>query len=96
MNFTKKNIQMFLAGMFFYSYICSQILTKKLKMKNEKLIFMKRLEAAKSKLPKGIIPIYMTRHPKANRARVGNVLAYRSFDFDILEKIEELAKIIKK
>ena len=65
-------------------------------MKVNKIEFLTRLEAAKSKLPTGVIPLYMTRHPKANRVRVSNTINGKVQDLKILENVEELAKIINK
>ena len=65
-------------------------------MKIEKIEFLTRLEAAKAKLPTGVIPLYMTRHPKANKGRVSNTINGKIQDVAILENVEELAEIINK
>lgn len=65
-------------------------------VKLSKVTFLKRMEAAKSKLPNGVIPLYMTRHPKANRVRVSNTVNCKIQDLKILENVEELAEIINK
>ena len=63
-------------------------------MKVSKIEFLTRLEAAKSELPNGVVPLYMTRHPKANRVRVSNTINGKVQDLKILENVEELAKLI--
>jgi len=65
-------------------------------MKIEKVEFLTRLEKAKSRLPTGVIPLYMTRHPKANRVRVSNTINGKVQDLKILKNVEELAEIINK
>ena len=67
-----------------------------MKTKLNKVDYLTRMEAAKSKLPTGVIPLYMTRHPKANRVRVSNTINGKIQDLKILENVEELAKIINK
>lgn len=68
----------------------------KTKEKPSKVEYLTRMEAAKSKLPTGVIPLYMTRHPKANRVRVSNTINGKVQDLKILENVEELAEIITK
>ena len=64
--------------------------------KPSKVEYLTRMEAAKSKLPTGVIPLYMTRHPKANRVRVSNTINGKVQDLKILINVEELAEIIAK
>jgi hypothetical protein len=52
------------------------------------------MEAAKKKLPNGLVPLYMTRHPKANRVRVSNTINGKIQDVKILINVEELAELI--
>jgi hypothetical protein len=63
-------------------------------MKISKVEFLTRLEAAKSKLPTGVIPLYMTRHPKANRVRVSNTINGKTHNLKILENVEDLSELI--
>jgi len=64
--------------------------------KIDRVEYVTRMEAAKSKLPTGVIPLYMTRHPKANRVRVSNTINGKVQDLKILKNVEELAEIITK
>ena len=64
--------------------------------KPSKVEFITRLEAAKEKLPNGLIPLYMTRYPEANRGRVSNTVGGKIQDLKILKNIENLVELITR
>lgn len=63
-------------------------------MKISKIEHLTRMEAAKEKLPSGLVPLYMVRYPKANRVRVSNTINNKTHDEEILKNVEKLAELI--
>ena len=65
----------------------------------DKIEFIKRVEAARSALPKSIIPLFIVKYPSFNndksKNRVTNVIHGRLLDEEILSKLEELVKILQ-
>ena len=65
---------------------------------SEKLDFLKRLEAAKAKLPTGAVPLYLRVFPgsEKNLSRIKNTLSGRIQDDKILNNLEELVKLLER
>lgn len=65
----------------------------------DKVKFITRLEAAKSGLPISVVPLFITKYPEFNtykrKSRLTNVVQGKVQDVDILNKLEELAEILK-
>ena len=64
-----------------------------------KVEFITRIEAARSALPKGIVPLFIKKFPDYNtvkkRSRIQNVLKGVVRDEEILERLEQLVEILK-
>lgn len=65
---------------------------------SEKVDFLKRLEAAKEKLPTGAVPLYLRVFPgnEKNLSRIKNTLSGRIQDDKILNNLEELVKLLER
>jgi len=62
-----------------------------------KLEFYERLEAVKSRLPVGVVPLYLKTYPDdLNISRIKNTVAGKIQDVKILKKLEDLAEAIEK
>ncbi len=65
----------------------------------DKVEFITRIEAAKKNLPISVVPLFLTKYPEYNtykkKSRVANVVQGKVRDEKILEKLEELAEILK-
>lgn len=64
-----------------------------------KVEFITRLEAAKSALPSGVVPLFLKKWPEFNtykkKSRLSNVVQGKIVDEDVLKKLEELVEILK-
>mgnify|MGYP003654914450 CR=1 FL=1 len=57
----------------------------------EKPEFINRLEAAKARLPVGVVPLYLKVWPDVKRSRLRNTVDGKIQDEKILANLEELA-----
>lgn len=60
------------------------------------LEFLKRLEEVKSRLPVGVVPLYLKAYPKSNVSRVKNTIAGKVQDETVLNNLTKLAEAIEK
>jgi hypothetical protein len=65
----------------------------------DKVEFITRIEAAKSALPNSVVPLFIKKYPEYDthkgRGKVANVVQGKVMNKTILEKLEQLAEILK-